>query len=155
MNTADLCDQLADARVCIAPWQSYGGRSAFRGYVHTVRTFEDAGLIRQMLETKGQGRVLVVDGGGSVRRAILGDRLAVLGARNGWAGVLIHGAIRDREALRDLNVGVLALGCVPVRGGGEGTGEVDVDLDLCGVTIRVGEYITIDPDGVVVTPHAP
>ena len=155
LSTADLCDQNPQARVCAAPWQSYGGRRAFSGRVATVRAFEDAGLIRQKLETPGQGCVLVVDAGGSLQRAVLGERMAVLGAGNGWAGVLIHGAVRDTEALADLDFGVFALGRVPARGAGEGTGECDVALHIAGVEIRPGECIALDADGVVVAPHAP
>lgn len=155
LSTADLCDQNPQARVCVAPWQSYGGRGAFGGRVVTVRAFEDAGLIRQKLETPGHGCVLVVDAGGSLQRAVLGDRMAALGARNGWAGVLIHGAVRDTVALAALDFGVVALGRVPARGTGLGSGECDVALRIVGVDILPGQLMALDADGVVVMPEAP
>lgn len=155
LSTADLCDQNPQARVCVAPWQSYGGRGAFGGRIVTVRALEDAGLIRQKLEAPGHGCVLVVDAGGSLQRAVLGDRLAALGARNGWAGVLIYGAVRDSAALAAMDFGVVALGRVPARGTGHGTGECDVALRIGGVEIHPGEFIALDADGVVVLPAAP
>ncbi|WCM92313.1 ribonuclease E activity regulator RraA [Acidovorax sp. NCPPB 2350] len=151
MRTADICDQVADARVWAAPWRSFGGRAAIRGRVATVRVFEDAGLIRMALAEQGQGRVLVVDGGGSLRRAVLGDRMAALGACNGWAGVLIHGAVRDTEVLGSLDFGVFALGSVPARGRFEGTGDSGVNLAAEGLVVRPGDFATIDADGAVFT----
>ncbi|MCD2512460.1 ribonuclease E activity regulator RraA [Comamonas endophytica] len=155
LSTADLCDQNPQARACVAPWQSYGGRSAFGGRVVTVRAFEDAGLIRQKLEMPGHGCVLVVDAGGSLQRAVLGDRMAASGARNGWAGVLVHGAVRDTVALAAMDFGVVALGRVPARGTGHGTGECDVALRIAGVDIHPGQLLALDADGVVVMPDTP
>lgn len=153
LSTADLCDQNPQARVCVAPWQSYGGRGAFGGRIVTVRAFEDAGLIRQKLDAPGHGCVLVVDAGGSLQRAVLGDRMAALGARNGWAGVLVYGAVRDTAALAALDFGVVALGRVPARGTGQATGECDVALRIAGVDIHPGQLVALDADGVVVMPY--
>jgi len=155
LSTADLCDRNPQARVCVASWQSYGGRSAFGGRVVTVRCLEDAGLVRQKLESPGHGCVLVIDAGGSLQRAVLGDRLAALGRAQGWAGVLVHGAVRDTAALAAMDFGVVALGRVPARGTGDGTGECDVVLRIAGVEIHPGEIIALDADGVVVLPAAP
>lgn len=152
LSTADLCDQLGpQARVCLGDWRCYGGRAAFAGPVQTVQTFEDAGLIRQALGEPGLGRVLVVEAGGSLRVAVLGDRMAGLGLRNGWAGVLIQGAVRDTRALGTLDFGVMALGRVPARGGMTGAGAVGVPITLVGVNIEPGDFIAVDEDGVVVT----
>ncbi len=124
VKTADLCDRFVEqAQACVADWRSYGGRSALYGRVQTLRTFEDAALIRQILGTDGAGRVLMIDAGGSRKAAVLGDNMARLGMQNGWRGVLIHGAIRDVDILRELDFGVHALGAVPVRGGKSGVGE--------------------------------
>lgn len=150
-STADLCDQLgAQARVCLGDWRHYGGKAAFAGPVQTVQTFEDAGLIRQALGEPGQGRVLVVDAGGSLKAAVLGDRMAQLGLENGWAGVLIDGAIRDTRTLRSLDIGIVALGCVPSRGSKIGTGALNVPLTFGGVCIHPGDVAHVDADGVVI-----
>ncbi len=139
--------------MCVAPWRTFGGLANMSGRVVTVRTFEDAGHIRQKLASDGSGCVLVVDGGGSLERAILGDRLAELGVRNGWIGVLAFGAVRDVDALSSMNFGVFALGSVPSRGRLEGRGECDQPVTINGVCISPGEHIVIDRDGVVVVPH--
>jgi len=152
VSTADLCDRLGPAaQVCLARWTSYGAKEARAGKVQTLRTFEDAALIRQVLGGAGNGRVLVVDAGGSLRAAVLGDRMARIGLANGWAGVLIHGAVRDTGVLRTLDFGVFALGSVPVRAAKAATGEVGVALAVGGVTIEPGDCIAMDSDGVVVT----
>ena len=151
VKTADLCDRfVAEAQACVADWRSYGGRSSLYGRVQTLRTFEDAALIRATLGTAGAGRVLVVEAGGSRKAAVLGDNMARLGMQNGWRGVLIHGAIRDVDTLRELDFGVHALGAVPVRGGKSGVGEVGVDISVGGATIHPGDFVAMDSDGVVV-----
>lgn len=150
IKTAELCDRHSEqARVCFAPWRCFGGRAAVSGRVATVRTYEDAGLIRQQLGSPGRNRVLVVDAGGSLRAAVLGDNMARLGLANGWSGVLVYGAIRDVEELAGIDLGVFALGSVPKRGGKSGRGECDVELSIEGTPIRPGEFIAMDPDGVV------
>ena len=152
IHTADLCDELGPAaRVCLAPWRSHGGRHAVSGHVQTLRTFEDAALIRHTLGTPGKARVLVIDAGGSLKAAVLGDRMARIGMDNGWAGVLVYGAIHDVAILQGLDFGVFALGSVPARGGKAGTGEVGVDLTIGSASIRPGDFIAMDHDGVVVT----
>lgn len=152
IKTADLCDQLGPAALaCPAPWRCYGGRRVVSGHVQTLRTFEDAALIRQTLATAGMARVLVVDAGGSLQAAVLGDRMARIGMENGWSGVLVYGAIRDVDILGGLDFGVFALGSIPSRGGKAGAGEVGVELAIRGVPIRPGDFIAMDADGVVVT----
>lgn len=149
-STADLCDRLgAQARVCHGPWHSYGGRPAASGRAACIRTFEDAGLVRQMLEQPGHGRILVVDGSGSLQRALVGDRLARLALDHGWQGILVHGAVRDRAALAALDIAVFARGTVPQRGAGDGTGESSVRLEFGGTYVAEGDACCMDGDGVV------
>lgn len=156
IKTAELCDrEIEQARVCLAPWRSFGQRSAVSGHVSTLRTYEDAALLRQQLGLPGEGRVLVVDAGGSMRAAVLGDNMARLGAQNGWAGVLIYGAIRDVDELAEIDWGIFALGSVPLRGGKQAIGECDVEVSIEGIFIRPGEFIAIDADGVVVLSEPP
>lgn len=151
MKTADLSDRHGeDARICLADWRRFGAKTSLYGRVQTISTFEDAALIRQTLGSAGEGRVLVVDAGASRRAAVLGDRMARIGIHNGWSGVLVHGAVRDIDILGELDFGVHALASVPMRAGKAGTGEVGGTLMIGGVTIRPGDFIAIDCDGVVV-----
>lgn len=153
-STADLCDRLgAAAQVCAAPWRSYGGRTAAAGPIATVQADADAGLVRQQLGTPGAGRVLVVDAGGALLHAMLGERLARLGLAQGWAGVLVHGAIRDAQALQALDFAVFALGSVPARAGLQSTGRCGGALHLGGAHLQPGQWIAMDADGVVVAPR--
>lgn len=152
ITTANLCDSMGSAaQPCLADWRSFGGRTSAAGAVQTVRVFEDAALIRQVLGEEGQGRILVVDAGASRRVAVLGDRMAKIGRDHGWAGVLIHGAVRDVDILRDIDICVLALGAVPSRGGKAGTGEIGVEVSIAGTPIRPGDFIALDSDGAVVS----
>lgn len=151
IKTADLCDRFGDAvQLCHSSWQSYGGRHAASGHIQTLRTYEDAALLRQTLASPGQGRVLVVDAGASLKVAVLGDRMARIGLDNGWAGVLIHGAVRDIEFLRALDFAVFALGRNPRRGSSTGAGEIGVELNIDGVAVRARDFISMDLDGVAV-----
>jgi len=130
---------------------SYGGRKAFAGAVETVRTFEDAQLIRLCLSQPGAGRVLVVDAGGSRRVAVLGDNMARLGMQNGWAGIVLHGAVRDCDALVELDFGVLALGAVPLCGNHAGAGERGCPVDFAGMQFLPGNHLYCDADGILLT----
>ncbi|GAA5070399.1 ribonuclease E activity regulator RraA [Lysobacter panacisoli] len=151
MNTCDLCD-LHDAQVRVVdlPLRDYGGRLAFNGIVSTVRAVEDNSRVREAVDEAGQGRVLVIDGGGSMQRAMLGDLLAARAAENGWAGVVVFGAIRDSGAIGALELGVKALGTCPRKTEKLGAGERDVDVEFGGVRIRPGDWLCADEDGVVV-----
>lgn len=122
--------------------------------IETIRTHEDAGLVRRCLGEPGHGRVLVVDGGGSRGAAVLGDRLAALGARNGWAGVVVFGAVRDTDRLAGLDIGVVAQATTPRRGSLEGRGETGVTVRQGGATLRPGAYLYVDGDGMVVSQTA-
>lgn len=151
MNTCDLCDlHDAQVRVLELPLRDFGGRLAFNGLVSTIRADEDNSRVREAVAEPGQGRVLVVDAGGSTRRAMLGDLLAAKAAENGWAGVVVFGAIRDSGAIGGLNLGVKALGVCPRKTDKLGEGERDVDLEFGGIRIRPGDWLCADEDGVVV-----
>ena len=154
-RSSDLCDQQGSAaQLCEAAWQSYGGRASASGRIQTLRCHEDAGLLRQTLETAGGGRLLVVDAGASLRVAVLGDRMARIALDNGWAGLLVYGAVRDTEALASMELAVFALGRTPLRGTGNGGGALGLALQLGGAQLQPGDYLVMDPDGVVVAPQA-
>ncbi len=155
-STPDLCDaHPEDARVVIGlHWNSYGARKSFGGPVTTVKCHEDNSRVKELVHMPGSGRVLVVDGGGSLRHALIGDLLAAKARDNGWAGVVIHGACRDVEVLATIDVGVLALGAVPIKSVRNGEGRVDVPVTIGGVIIRPGNYLYADPNGVIVADRA-
>ncbi len=151
-KTPDLCDELEESvRVADPLFRDFGGAGSFHGPVATVRVFEDNVLVREKLETEGQRRVLVVDGGGSTRCALLGDRLARFAYENGWAGIVINGCIRDSEEISRITVGVKALHAVPRRSAKRGVGERDVLVSFAGNTFTPGHYLYADADGVIVS----
>ena len=154
--TCDLCDDNADivAVVTGLHWVSYGGRATFGGEIVTVKCFEDNSRIKERLGTDGKGKVLVVDGGGSLRHALIGDMIAENAVSNGWEGVIIHGACRDVDELAKLDLGVKTLGCVPIKSVRRGEGQTDIDITFGGVTFRPGEYVYADNNGVVTAPKA-
>jgi regulator of ribonuclease activity A len=153
--TADLCDAHGErVQVCEPVFHAYGGRRAFDGPISTVRCFEDNSRVREAVNTPGDGRVLVVDGGGSRRRALLGDQLGEAAVRNGWTGIVLNGCIRDSTELGRLDLGIRALGTIPLRSDKRGEGERDVPVRFAGVMFRPGEYIYVDEDGVIVAPAA-
>ncbi|MCF6472140.1 RraA family protein [Nonomuraea sp. MG754425] len=150
--TADLYDERGDQfDSCELQLRQYGGRHAFAGPVATVRCHEDNALLKSVLSEPGAGRVLVVDGGGSLRAALMGDVIAGLAVANGWAGVIINGAVRDVVALRGLDLGVKALGSNPRKSGKQRTGERDVTLTFGGAAFHPGAELFSDDDGILVT----
>ena len=155
--TADLCDAHEDMlkagglRVLPPVFQNYGGEASMAGPVVTLKCFEDNSQVRQLLETAGQGRVLVVDGGGSDRCALVGGNLGLLAEKNGWAGVLVNGCVRDSEALSECAVGVWAMATHPRRSDRQGVGYRDVPVDIAGVLVRPGDWCYADGDGVLVS----
>jgi regulator of ribonuclease activity A len=154
--TADLADEHGDAvRSCETQFRTFGRRRTFEGRISTVRCFEDNVVLRSVLEQPGEGRVLVVDGGASLRVALLGDRIAGLAVIGGWDGIVINGAVRDVAALGSLDIGVKALGSNPRRSSKEGTGEADVPLSFGGVSFVPGQYLVADDDGIVVLADHP
>lgn len=154
MKTADLVDLHDDkVQVCDLPFLHFGRIQAFFGPVATVKCFEDNVLLRGQLETPGEGRVLVVDAGGSGRVAVMGDMIAALLLENGWAGAIIHGAVRDSAELDQMDIGVRCLSTTPKKSTKDGAGRVDVPVRFGGVTIAPGNWIYSDPDGVLVSEH--
>jgi regulator of ribonuclease activity A len=151
--TADLSDAHPDAQVLELLLQSFGGHSRFAGPIETIKAWEDNSRVREALGEPGDGRVLVVDGGGSIRRAMLGDQLAAQGVANGWAGVLIHGCLRDSEEIGTMAIGVKALGTCPRKTDKLGAGERGIPVSFGGVTFRPGSWLYSDPDGVLVAPR--
>lgn len=151
-QTADLCDaHEGKLRVVTPMFRSYGGRTRFGGQIATLKVFEDNSLVRAALETPGQGRVLVVDGGGSMRCALVGDQLAQLGGKNGWSGVIVYGCIRDSRAIGTMDIGAFALGTHPLKSIKKGVGDADIAVSFGGVTFAPGEFVYADEDGVVVS----
>lgn len=151
-QTADLCDAHEDKVRVVSPmFRSYGGRRAFCGPIATLKLFEDNGLVRTAVQSAGNGRVLVIDGGGSLRRALVGDQLALLAVKNGWSGLVVFGAIRDSEAIGAMDIGVFALATHPQKTLKKNEGDVDVPVCFGGVTFSPGEWLYADEDGVIVS----
>jgi regulator of ribonuclease activity A len=149
--TADLVDDIGpDVRSCDLQLRQFGGRSQFAGPITTVKCFEDNALLKSVLSEPGDGCVLVVDGDGSLHSALVGDLIAGLGVDNGWAGLIINGAVRDAAALRTLDIGVKALGTNPRKSAKTGKGQRDVAVDFGGVVFVPGHIAYSDDDGIVV-----
>ncbi|QKE85931.1 ribonuclease E activity regulator RraA [Arthrobacter sp. NEB 688] len=152
VSTADLYDEHGDAlQSCSVQLRHVGGRRQFTGPVATIRCHRDNALVKATLATPGEGRVLVVDGGGSLESALVGDLIAGSAVANGWAGVVVHGAVRDSVAIGGLPLGVLALGTNPRKSAKDGVGEVDVAVEFGGVEFVPGATLWADEDGVLVT----
>lgn len=153
--TADICDEHPEAVEVAEPiLRHYGGRKRFHGETVTIKVHEDNVLVRRALETPGKGRVLIVDGGGSLRCALLGDILGALAADNGWSGVIVNGPIRDSAEMAKLEVGVMALAACPRKSQKRGDGDTGSSVSFAGVTIRPSSYIYADEDGWLVTHQA-
>lgn len=148
-QTADLLDAHPSLEACDAGLAHYGGLRRFAGRAVTVRTFEDNSLVREIVRTPGEGRVLVVAGGGSRRCALLGDLLAASAVANGWSGVIVDGCIRDCAAIAPLPLGVMALGVQPRRSDRHGQGVRDVAIEILGARVAPGDHVYADEDGVV------
>ncbi|ODR04585.1 ribonuclease [Mycobacterium sherrisii] len=149
--TADLVDDIgAGVRSCDIQFRQFGGRTEFAGPISTVRCFQDNALLKSVLSQPNEGGVLVVDGGGSLHTALVGDRIAELARSNGWAGLIVNGAVRDAAALRGLKIGIKALGTNPRKSTKTGAGERDIEITLGGVTFVPGQIAYSDDDGIVV-----
>jgi regulator of ribonuclease activity A len=149
--TADLVDEIGpDVRSCDVQFGQYGGRAMFAGPISTVRCFQDNALLKSVLSEAGNGRVLVIDGDASLHTALVGDLIAELGRSNGWAGLIVHGAVRDASTLRTLDIGIKALGTNPRKSTKTGDGQRDVAVTVGGVTFQPGEIAYSDDDGIVV-----
>lgn len=150
VSTADLIDERGDALASMAlQFRNFGGNPKFSGPIRTVRCFHDNALLKSVLSSPGEGAVLVIDGGGSLERALVGDIIAGLAVDNGWAGIIVHGAIRDRVAIGELPIGLKALGTNPAKSGKEGSGELDIPITFGGVTFLPGQPVWCDEDGIL------
>jgi regulator of ribonuclease activity A len=155
--TCDICDanedKIAAGTLAVLPpiFHSFGKNIAFAGQAATLKLFEDNVLVRSTLETPGNGRVLVVDGGGSMRCALVGGNLGVLAQKNGWAGIVVNGCIRDSEEINQCDIGVRALATHPQRSIRKGVGDANIQISIAGVTIKPGDWIYTDADGVLVS----
>ncbi len=149
--TPDLCDEFADLIQVLEPvLTSYGGRQQFSGEIITVKCFEDNSKVKDLVVTPGDGRVLVVDAGGSMRRACLGDMLAEKASANGWSGIVIFGCIRDVDEIGDIDLGVQALGVHPMKTEKQGAGEIGVAVTFGGITFNPGAHLYADNNGLLV-----
>jgi regulator of ribonuclease activity A len=156
LSTPDLCDALGDqVRVAEPLFRDFGGVRRFAGEVETLRVFEDNVLVRATLETPGRGRVLVVDGGGSLRTALVGGKLAALAAANGWSGLVIYGAVRDVAELGAAGVGIKALAACPRMSGKTGAGDRGVPVTFAGVALRPGNFLWSDENGILAADRPP
>ena len=151
LSVPDICDEFFDEISVLAPlFSDYGGKAKFHGEIVTLKCFEDNSLVRDLVSSEGRGRVIVVDGGASMRRALLGDLLAAKAADNGWQGLLINGCVRDVEILETIDLGVKALNSHPVKTDKRGEGQLDVPVEFASVRIEAGQYLYADANGVVI-----
>ncbi|MCU6497495.1 ribonuclease E activity regulator RraA [Rugamonas sp. FT82W] len=154
--TTDLCDDnanlLEDGRLAVLPpvFRHFGKQMRFSGRVTTLKVHEDNALVRSVLETQGGGNVLVIDGGGSLRRALVGGQLGLLAQDNGWAGIIVDGCIRDTDEINSCEIGVRALGAHPQKSSKKGAGERNVRVHIQGVPVQPGDWIYADADGILV-----
>lgn len=152
ISTPDLCDYYPGSIRVLQPiMHNYGGRKQFWGKIVTLRCFEDNSLVKDLTAQPGDGKVLVVDGGGSMRRALLGDMIAEIAASNGWSGFVINGCIRDVDIIGELDIGVQALGVIPLKTEKKGIGAPDVPISFGGIDFQPGEYLYADNNGVIVS----
>ncbi|MDF2038150.1 ribonuclease E activity regulator RraA [Cytobacillus oceanisediminis] len=154
-KTADLCDDHSkELLICLQEFKSYGQKRKFSGPISTVRVFEDNVLVKEALESIPEGSVLVVDGGGSKRCALMGDRLGEIAQSRKLAGVIIYGCVRDTVELGSLDTGILALGSNPLKSRKEGKGDRNIPVTFGGIDWKPGEYVYADEDGVIVSSKA-
>lgn len=149
----DLCDAHPDVVRAAEPiFGCFGGRAAFGGPIRTVKCFEDNSIVADRVREDGEGAVLVIDGGGSMRCALVGDNLARLALENGWVGMVVYGCVRDVDDLAEMGIGLHALGSHPVRSVKRGEGQRDVAVDFAGLRFVPGQYLYADNNGIVVAP---
>jgi regulator of ribonuclease activity A len=153
--TPDLCDAYPELVQVVEPmFSNFGGRDSFGGEIVTVKCFEDNSLVKSQADQPGKGKVLVVDGGGSLRRALLGDMIAEKAAKNGWEGMVIYGCVRDVDVLAQTDLGVQALASHPMKTDKRGLGDLNVVVTFGGITFRPGEFVYADNNGVIISPTA-
>lgn len=150
--TADLCDKYIDKLQVAEPiFIDFGGNSTFEGEIHTLKVFEDNTLVRAALEKDGTGKVLVIDGGGSFRCALIGDNLAALAIENNWRGIIVYGCIRDSKQIAEMDIGVKALNTNPTKSVKRNEGQENITVRFAGVKFKPGNYLYADDDGIVVS----
>lgn len=154
IDTSEICDIYSDQVDVVEPiFSSFGGVSTFWGKITTVKCFENNGLIAEVLEENGEGRVLLIDGGGAVRRALIDASLAELAVENGWEGIIVNGAVRQLDVLENLDIGIQALAPIPVGAENDKHGEVDTPVNFGGVTFLPEDYVYADLTGIVLSPE--
>ena len=152
--TTDLSDEFAaELQACEPLFRDFGGRRRFRGPIATIKCFEDNSLVRDLVAEPGRGRVLVIDAGGSMRRAVLGDLLAKKAVDSGWSGFVIYGCIRDSVAIAKMDLGVKALGTHPLKTDKRGEGQRDIPVRFADATFAPGSWVYADEDGILVAPR--
>ena len=154
IDTSELCDIYLDQVDVVDPiFSSFGGVSAFSGKITTIKCVESNGLIAEVLEEEGQGRVLLIDGGGAVRRALIDAELAQLAADNGWEGIIVYGAVRQIDQLENIDIGIQALAPIPVSADEQTSGEVDVPVNFGGVSFLPEDFVYADLTGIILSPE--
>ncbi len=153
-NTSQLCDIYQDQVDVVEPmFTTYGGRLSFGGMITTIKCFETNGLVRQVVKENGVGRVLLIDGGGSMRRALIDSEIAAMAADNGWEGIVCYGSVREVDALADLDIGIQALASIPVGADDEDIGDSDLPVNFGGVTFLPEDHIYADTTGIILSPE--
>ncbi|MAB22840.1 putative 4-hydroxy-4-methyl-2-oxoglutarate aldolase [Pseudomonas neustonica] len=152
--TPDLCDAYPDVDVVEPIFSNFGGHDSFGGEIVTVKCHEDNSIVKEQVDQDGRGKVMVVDGGGSFRRALLGDMLAEKAAKNGWEGIIIYGCVRDVDVLAQTPLGIQALASHPMKTDKRGIGDLNITVSFAGVTFKPGEYVYADNNGIIVSPTA-
>ncbi|MEO1553365.1 MAG: ribonuclease E activity regulator RraA [Pseudomonadota bacterium] len=155
ISTCDICDEYPDLVRPLPPiFSDFGAVTAFHGPVRTVKCFEDNSKVKAVLATPGSGAVLMVDGGGSLRRSLVGGNVAASAAANGWSGIIVYGAVRDRLELEVTEVGLKAMALIPVKTDKKDVGDIDIAIEIEHVAIAPGQYVYADQDGIIICPEA-
>ncbi|MCL1079725.1 ribonuclease E activity regulator RraA [Parashewanella spongiae] len=153
-NTSELCDMYLDVIDVVEPmFSNYGSCSSFGGSIVTVKCFEDNGLLAKALSEDGTGQVLLVDGGGSLRRALIDVNVGELAVNNNWEGIIVYGSVRDVDALEELDIGIQALASIPIGADDHGIGEIDVPVNFGGVSFLPGDHVYADNTGMILSPE--
>ncbi|UGA54616.1 ribonuclease E activity regulator RraA [Vibrio sp. VB16] len=153
-NTSALCDIYSDQVDVVEPmFSNFGGSASFAGQLTTVKCFEDNGIIRSILEEDGAGRILLIDGGGSLRRALIDAEIATLAEDNDWEGIVVYGCVREIDELEDMSIGIQALASIPVGAASQQIGEIDVPVNFGGVTFLPEDYLYADNTGIIISPE--
>ncbi|WP_144211373.1 ribonuclease E activity regulator RraA [Shewanella donghaensis] len=153
-NTSELCDMYLDVVDVVEPmFSNYGGCSSFGGSISTIKCFEDNGLIADALQAEGEGKVLLVDGGGSMRRALIDASIAEIAVANKWEGIIVYGSVRDVDTLEEMDIGIQALASIPIGADANGVGEVEVPVNFGGVTFLPCDHIYADNTGIILSPE--